>query len=56
MRQKSRPRVDVDPNVMPFIMDTSGLELQAAAEETPEYDMNMRNYLASKPLLIKSIR
>ena len=41
---------------MPFIVDTSALQLHTNAEETPEYDMNMRNYLAGKPLQIKSIR
>ena len=34
----------------------SGLQLQENEAAQPDYDMNMRNYLTSKPLKIKSIR
>ena len=45
-----------DPNVLPFVVDTSGIQLQENDDVAPEYDMNMRNYLSAKPLPIKSVR
>ena len=45
----------LDPSVMPWIVDDSGIQL---ADNTagPEYDLNMRNYTTSTPLPIKSMR
>ena len=42
----------IDPSVLPWVVDTSDIQLADNSTE-PEYDMNMRNYLASKPLAIK---
>ena len=56
IRRRSSMLATADPSVLPWTVDMSGLQLQENAEAAPEYDMNMRNYLASKPLKIKSIR
>ena len=45
-----------DPSVLPWIVDTSGLQLASADDAAPEYDMNMRHYQSCKPLRVKSIR
>ena len=56
IRRKSSLISNADPTVLPWTVDMSGLQLQENEAAQPEYDMNMRNYLSSKPLKIKSIR
>ena len=46
----------VDKNQLPWALDTSGIQLEEDKNNEPEYDMNMRHYLSSKPLKIKSMR
>ena len=46
----------VDPNALPWIVDVNPEDLLVDEAAAPEYDMNMRNYLSSKPLSVKSIR
>ena len=55
MRRQST-LASMDQSVLPWSVDMSGLQLLANEEEKQEYDMNMRNYLSSTQLKIKSIK
>ena len=47
----------MDSDALPWRVDMSGVQLiDSNSAEPPQYDMNMRNYMASTPLPIKSIR
>lgn len=46
---------NIDPSILPWVVDESDIQL-ADNTSSPEYDMNMRNYLSSKPLAVKEIR
>lgn len=54
-RRASSLKTNVDPNALPWIVDSSGIQLQNE-EVKADYSLNMKNYLKSKPLPVKSIR